>query len=240
LFEHKSVFSELLLSAFTADRLSRSADSAGLIPTIDTRIPNKLRGIKRSEVGIVISVGQDMNSTKTSVVRIDLSSGPAAIKQALTDELRKAIDVIYQLDDLTYCRDSRLSSSVGEQFRHDLDFVNTFLNGIQLGRVDYTRRERDVHVSRSRSYAIDKFERAARRVELIRPQQLSGLVSVRSEVDGSIWLPSSVAREIEFVLSHTIHHHALIAEKLEVQGISLDAELGVAPSTKDYRSRFAA
>ena len=35
-----------------------------------------------------------------------------------------------------------------------------------------------------------------------------------SEIESGNWLPSSIAREVEFVHSHTVHHHALIAEKL--------------------------
>ena len=162
------------------------------------------------------------------------------IKRSLIDELTKAVNVIGQLDDLTYCRDSKLSSSVGEQFRHDLDFVNTFLNGIELGCIDYTHRERDPRVSLSRSYAIDKYEYAKRRLELIGRSRLSELISVRSEVVDLMWLSSSVAREMEFVLSHTVHHHALIAAKLEGQGIEIDRSLGVAASTQKYWSRQAA
>jgi hypothetical protein len=70
--------------------------------------------------------------------------------------------------------------------------------------------------------------------------QTGSTVSVRSESDTGVWLTSSVAREMEFVLSHMIHHHALIAEKLVGQGIILDRAFGVAPSTKSYRNKLAA
>ena len=168
------------------------------------------------------------------------TSGPEAIRRSIAAEIDIAIDVISRLDDLSYRRESRMSSSVGEQFRHNLDFLNTFLNGIDRGSIDYTRRERDPRVSTSRNYAVQKFENASRKISTLTRSKMSGLVSVRSEAVGSLWLPSSVIREMEFVLSHTIHHHALIGEKLFAMGISLDAGFGVGLSTRDFRRRKAA
>ena len=42
-------------------------------------------------------------------------------------------------------------------------------------------------------------------------------------------------RELEFAISHTIHHHALIKERLRHLGIEFDEKFGVAPSTLEYR-----
>jgi hypothetical protein len=181
-----------------------------------------------------------MNSLLTHTPGPEISPGSEAIKRSLIDEIGKAISVIGEIDDLSYCRDSRHSSSVGEQFRHNLDFLNTFLSGLDIGKIDYARRERDPRVSVSRGYAIERFESVARRILMLSRTRVSELVSVRSEVAGSVWLASSVVREMEFVLSHTVHHHALIAEKLEGQGIMTDRALGVAPSTREYWSRLAA
>ena len=49
------------------------------------------------------------------------------------------------------------------------------------------------------------------------------------------WMPSSVARELQAVRSHTIHHFALIAMTLRAWGIEVDSTFGVAPSTLRYR-----
>ena len=166
-------------------------------------------------------------------------SGGEAIKQSLLDEIGKGVLILSSLDDLSFRRSSR-SSSVGAQLRHNLDFLNTFLNGVDVGRIDYTRRERDSRVEVSREYAIDRFETAKRRLESLGGLDLRSMVSVRSEVDPAMWLQSTVVREMEFVLSHTIHHHALIAEKLTNWDINLDEAVGVSPSTNKYRCRIAA
>ena len=167
-------------------------------------------------------------------------NGRDSIRQGLSEEITKGIRVIEQLDDISYRRRSKNSASVGEQFRHNLDFVNTFLNGVAVGRIDYTKRERDIRVERSREWAVERFETVGRKLAMLSRAQINSMVSVRSETDAGVWLPSSAAREMEFVLSHTIHHHALIAEKLAGQGVILDTAFGVAASTKSYWSKLAA
>jgi hypothetical protein len=63
---------------------------------------------------------------------------------------------------------------------------------------------------------------------------LEAEVLVRSEIDPDVWHSSSVGRELEYVLSHTVHHHALIAEKLAAIGVYIERHFGVAPSTLEY------
>jgi hypothetical protein len=169
-----------------------------------------------------------------------VTRGSESIKDALIDEIIKGMSLIERLDDLAFRRSSDNSASVGEQFRHNLDFLNTFLNGVSVGRIDYALRERDVRAERDRRYAVERFRAALDRVSRLTSAQVGALVSVRSEIDPDLWLASSVGREMEFVLSHTVHHHALIAEKLIDKGVEVDASLGVARSTQNYRSRLAA
>lgn len=173
-------------------------------------------------------------------INVPVFGGYDSIRQCLLDEITDGIRVIHGLDDISYRRRWNNFASVGEQFRHNLDFVNSFLKGIAIGRIDYDKRERDIRVERSQGWAIEKFEIAGLKLMMLSRAQIGSIVSVRSETDTGLWLSSSVAREMEFVLSHTIHHHALIAEKLVGQGIILDTAFGVAPSTKSYLNKLAA
>jgi hypothetical protein len=158
--------------------------------------------------------------------------------KSLIAELGRSIDLIDTLDELSYRRGGR--SSVGAQFRHDLDFAVCLLRGLATGRIDYNERERDTRVETDREYACARFGGVIRQLSEIENRILGQSVLVRSEVDPTMWLPSSVARELEFVHSHTVHHHALIAEKLAAQGIETAAAFGVAPSTLEYWDRKAA
>ncbi len=57
--------------------------------------------------------------------------------------------------------------------------------------------------------------------------------------DASEWGYSSVKRELQFLLSHTIHHYSLVAVALRAQGFEPGADFGVAPSTLRYWRKIA-
>ncbi|MEQ1765522.1 MAG: hypothetical protein ABL984_20505, partial [Pyrinomonadaceae bacterium] len=95
-------------------------------------------------------------------------------------------------------------------------------------------------VEADREYACARFARLIDRLSHLEERFLGRSVLVRSEIDNAVWLPSSVAREVEFVHSHTVHHHALIAEKLARCGIKITTDFGVAPSTLKHWARKAA
>ena len=48
------------------------------------------------------------------------------------------------------------------------------------------------------------------------------------------FMESSVSRELQVLSSHTVHHFALIAVTLRAQGVQMDPDFGMAPSTLRY------
>jgi hypothetical protein len=50
-------------------------------------------------------------------------------------------------------------------------------------------------------------------------------------------VPSNLARELMFCVSHAIHHHAMIGMQCAQRGIELPTHLGVAPSTIIHRAQ---
>ena len=167
------------------------------------------------------------------------SENRSTLLLALVKELRRACDVIARLDDVSY-RQVVNGSSVGAQFRHNLDFVTNLLKGVSSGRIDHAARERDEFVEGDRLYAIGRFRKVIAKVADFDEAVLVRSVLVRSEHDASAWMSSTIGREVEFTHSHTVHHHALIAEKLATLGIGVPKNLGVAPSTLDYWAAEAA
>lgn len=157
----------------------------------------------------------------------------------ITVQLRNAISAMYAIDDLTF-RKTVSGSSVGQQFRHVLDVVDRLLEGVNAGRIDYSNRQRDTRVEKDRVFAISRFEETLERVLEISNVSQNTMVSVRSETDPTGWFISSVGREVDYVTSHSIHHYALIAEKLAYFGIEYVESFGVAPSTLEYRRGVAA
>jgi hypothetical protein len=134
---------------------------------------------------------------------------------------------------------------IGSHFRHCLDFYCSFLDGVETGRIDYDDRQRDRRIEHDHLAAISKFE-----VTMTRLKELSWLDSemplkVRLEEGGeqpdpSSWSCSSVRRELQSLVSHTVHHYALIALMLQLNGVEPTEEFGVAPSTlKQWRATAA-
>ncbi len=154
--------------------------------------------------------------------------------KALKAELQRGIEMIAAIDDLSFRRVQNSTGSVGAQFRHNLDFVNCLLNPIDDGRIDYDRRQRNPLVEGNREFAIERFHDAIDRLDRLTRSDLSKQMLVRSELNQAAWLPSSLIREVEFVHSHTVHHHALIAEKLAGYGIPVQENFGIARSTLKY------
>lgn len=160
--------------------------------------------------------------------------------RALIDELEKGRHLILRLDDASYVRLSDRSGSVGGHFRHDLNFVDAVLSGIESGSIDYNKRVRDALVETDRLYAADRFAEAIGKLERLDTCSLLKEVLIASEVDAAMMHRSSVSRELEFVHSHTVHHHAMIAEKLSNDGVEAERYFGVAPSTLEYWQAIAA
>lgn len=159
---------------------------------------------------------------------------------SLRAELDRGMVAIARTDDVSYRRGSTVSGSVGAQFRHNFDLVNALLKGISRGRIDYTDRERDQRIENDRAYAVARFRSLIDRIDALDSGSLGTSILIRSEIGGERWLRSSVERELEFAHSHTVHHHALIAEKLNGSGVDLGMNFGVAASTLEYWRKLAA
>jgi uncharacterized damage-inducible protein DinB len=126
-------------------------------------------------------------------------------------------------------------SGVGGHFRHIHDYYRCFLRDADGGRVDYDRRERDPRFEVDLEHAAAEFARTLEALRDLRDGDAELVVKMDAEdVGPSAWSRSTVARELRFLLSHTIHHYALIAMILKVQGFDCGPGFGVAPSTLKY------
>jgi hypothetical protein len=169
-----------------------------------------------------------------------LQTAPDFLTKALTDEFFRGARLIERLDDSIYRRKAYGTGSIGGHFRHNLDFVQLFLSGMETGKIDYSRRERDQQIEENRRYAVKCIAQAVCRLQNLPPDFLGRKVLICSEINPACWHESSAARELEFLHSHTVHHHALIAEKLAFFGVRAAVDFGVAPSTLKFRERQSA
>lgn len=158
--------------------------------------------------------------------------------------LEQAIELLGRLPESAFARvDARHARTAGPHLRHVLDHYSSFLGGLPQFRIDYDARERDPRLETEIPFAIDRLREIVGGLLILDLDLLELPIEVRLESGGGEpegWSRSTVRRELQFLLSHTIHHFALIAMVLERHDIPVPEDFGVAPSTlKHWQSHQA-
>ena len=183
----------------------------------------------------------------------EVDAGPATLARANALVLRQGASLVARLAVEQFSEAPRLPGlpetaraafargAVGAHVRHVLDHYESFLHGLESGRVDYDHREREREVERDPELARERLEACARRLEALERSELDRPLVVRTESapgrsrEGA----SSLGRELLFLASHTVHHYALIAVLVRLWGVAPDDDFGVAPSTLAYEQGAA-
>ena len=157
--------------------------------------------------------------------------------------LRQGLELLSSLDaDLYAARDGG-RSPIGAHVRHCVDYYRCLLRGLDSGRVDYDARERDPALESDVSAAVRALREIADRVSAIPPGDYARTLEVKVDTTAEspfAWNLSTLGRELRFLVSHTVHHYALIGMLLRERGIDPGGDFGVAPSTRVYRSSVGA
>lgn len=136
--------------------------------------------------------------------------------------LEQGESLLASLDDFTYRRALQVvfGSSIGTHIRHNLDHYACFLSGIETSCIDYAARRRDTPLERDRSAALVEIARLCNALMALGdPAALAGTLHVRREADiEAVPVVSSIERELDFLLSHTVHHYAIVAILCRLQG----------------------
>ena len=168
---------------------------------------------------------------------------PAAVLPIVA-VLRQLAEVIRPMTDEQYRRKpvGVVSSNVGGHVRHCLDHVEALLAGVEEGELSYDHRQRGTDVETNREAALDVIRLRERQLLALpphverRPLRLSAMVSSclpPTEVE------TTAGRELAFVLSHTIHHNALIDVMARTLGVPVPDRFGYAPSTIAHLEKAA-
>jgi uncharacterized damage-inducible protein DinB len=132
------------------------------------------------------------------------------------------------------------SSSVGAHVRHCLDHVEALLTGVECGEIDYDRRQRGTDVESDRDAALRVLRRQERRLLDFDPYPESLPLRLSTTIASMlppIVVDTTLGRELAFVLSHTVHHNALIAVVARAVGVAVPERFGYAPSTIAHLER---
>jgi uncharacterized damage-inducible protein DinB len=170
-----------------------------------------------------------------------------AIQQLIVDNLaalQQAATLLAELDDVRFgqAHPALGLSSVGAHLRHCLDFYQNFLAGLSARRINYDQRARDQQLEQYREVAQTRLAALQESLRQLAAEDWPIEVLLEggaAQPEDSAWSRSSVKRELQFLLSHTIHHYSLMALALRLQGLDPGANFGVAPSTLQYWSKTA-
>ncbi len=158
--------------------------------------------------------------------------------QMLTDQV---IELLDQIQNSQYKKPLPLfsGSSLGQHFRHILDFYNCLFQGINNNLIDYALRERkasvesDTEVAKS---AIVWIQKQLRFVDTT--SEILVVTDFNCNHDcNKVKVKSTIGRELMFAFDHTIHHLAMIKIGLKeyFPDVKYNEELGIAPSTVKHQ-----
>lgn len=156
--------------------------------------------------------------------------------QPLVDLLHQMRTMIERLDDIDYAipAPGRTTGGIGGHVRHCLDHVSALLGATQTGLCAYDRRQRGTDVETCRTAAIDATTDAMIQLLQLDAATLESEVFVETQLEpggAMVVTRSTVCREVAFLVSHTIHHNAIVAQMLHARGVEVTPRFGLAPAT---------
>ena len=132
-------------------------------------------------------------------------------------------------------------STIGGHLRHNLDHFLCFRVGVESGKIDYDARTREEFLETDPKYASRKMQDLVEFFGALQGKDLDRSLEIKmdsgaSHPENGPWSKSSLRRELQFLISHTIHHYAFIATLCSEDGSNLPENFGVAPSTLRFRN----
>ncbi len=153
------------------------------------------------------------------------------------DVLKQVLVIIENSDDMIYQYGNSLSSyGVGRHVRHVIDHYHAIQSGYATNQVNYNKRSRDSSIEQSRSVAkgavMNILEWLGTPLE---DKVLKTINDMSLFEEENIPLDSNFQRELCYLMSHSMHHVAYASLLLRSQGVHVDDDIGLAPSTKTYQ-----
>jgi uncharacterized damage-inducible protein DinB len=162
----------------------------------------------------------------------------AAPVAALLDELRAVMATLSQ-DQYTRPSGPHFSGgTIGGHVRHVLDHVRAVVVGASSGVVDYDHRERGTSIETDVAAADAETARLRDDLVMLACRSAESPVNVcviPARGAEAVTLGSTLARELAFALSHTVHHNATIRGMLVELGRHSPDSFGYAPSTLTFQ-----
>ncbi|MHC4820611.1 MAG: hypothetical protein ACYTDX_02685 [Planctomycetota bacterium] len=151
--------------------------------------------------------------------------------------LGQGLDVVESLDLEAYGRAVPAvdSTGIGTHIRHVLDYWSCLLRDRESGAVNFDGRERRLDLQVDPGAAAARLRELITEVEALADLDPESPLLIRMDSvaeDGVVpRSTSTLGREVHGLLSHTIHHFAIVAMLLRLAGRPVPEGFGIAPST---------
>jgi hypothetical protein len=166
------------------------------------------------------------------------------IKEACHNILEQVGGIIEQISNSDFVKPVQAfnGATIGQHFRHSLEFFQCLMSGYSLSEVSYDKREHDKDLESNKLLALDLINKI--KLFIIHcdvSKHISLSVSYNPESDAEVSIDSNMAREITYNIEHIVHHMALvkIGIKEVCPQVSLPVEFGIAVSTIKYHNSDA-
>lgn len=143
------------------------------------------------------------------------------------------------IQEYTRTTDACFDGAIGQHVRHLLDHYLGFFSALENGgNVDYEARRRDERIEWDLEFARATLREVVAQLSKLEVSELGSKLLVKIEGVGAepVWAESSRVRELGFLVSHTVHHCALINVICRATGVIVPANFGIAPSTLRHRA----
>lgn len=168
-------------------------------------------------------------------------------RDALVQVLRQIESLLIAISPEQYVQNpvGPVKSAVAPHVRHALDHVNAWLIASRTGTLDYDARQRNTDIERSPAAALARLREQVRDLSSLTPGAPAAaaaadrawtLLAQVTEGGTPLHFATSPARELAFVLSHTIHHNAILSIMTRQLGITPPEKFGYAPATLTYEN----
>lgn len=130
------------------------------------------------------------------------------------------------------------NSTIGQHFRHILEFYQCLSDQLSCREICYDDRKRDLNLETNIGFAHQTIDDLSSQLSLIKGNApLKLIASYDPQSEQKEIMPSSVQRELAYLLDHTIHHLAIVKIMLTLEGIAVPGDFGVAPSTLRFQNQ---
>ena len=174
---------------------------------------------------------------------------PFIDRQALIDSVIEVLNqgetLLGEIDNDSYVRKlpRAFNASIGGHYRHCLDHFRSLLDAAVAGDLNYDHRERGTLIESDRFAALNATRALREACQQLSAGCLGRELTVTCKAsyaaNGSQVSPSTVGREIMYVVAHAVHHYALIGIMGGLMGLKMPAGFGIAPSTMKHQADMA-